>query len=437
MAFDQKLLPKFDENSNYETWKNDIDIWCELSDLSAKKKALAIHLSLSGRARVASSEIPVEDLKKENGVQTLIEKLDGVFLADEGRRQFAAFNELYNLRRSDGSDIDSFVTEFEHVYFKFKGKDMTLPDPVMAFMLLAACNLNDRDVQLVMSAIEKVTYDKMKSVLKRVFAKDRPSDSDCVKSSVLDIKTEPVFYGATSGRYQRGQAYSRGAFRGRGQPRGHGRQFSSYSDGTNASNRKLNPVGRDGQVSRCAICDSRYHWARFCPHAYENSKSDRDEKAAEDSETIQLSLFMGYSNGANNNSKLQTLVDESRDCAVLDTGCSSTVCGKAWLDNYVESLGDIDTSSITEENSTTTFTFADGVTVCALKRVKLPCYIGTMKATIDTEVVDCNIPMLLSKRSMKKAEMTLQFVDDSLIVSGEKIYLRCATSGHYLMPLSL
>ena len=39
---------------------------------------------------------------------------------------------------------------------------MKLPDAVMAFMLLALCNLSESDMHLVMSAVKEVTYDGMK-----------------------------------------------------------------------------------------------------------------------------------------------------------------------------------------------------------------------------------------------------------------------------------
>ena len=29
---------------------------------------------------------------------------------------------------------------------------------------------------------------------------------------------------------------------------------------------KFNPLNREGQVSRCVICDSKMHWASRCPH---------------------------------------------------------------------------------------------------------------------------------------------------------------------------
>ena len=55
------------------------------------------------------------DLKKDYGVITIIKKLDNLFLANEGRRQFGAFHNLYNFRRSEDVEVDRFISEFEHL----------------------------------------------------------------------------------------------------------------------------------------------------------------------------------------------------------------------------------------------------------------------------------------------------------------------------------
>ena len=64
--------------------------------------------------------------------------------------------------------------------------------------------------------------------------------------------------------------------------RNRGRKWSRYSGGgrnyvrsENRSEnqqplRKTNPEDREGRTSRCNICESKLHWARRCPHAYEN-----------------------------------------------------------------------------------------------------------------------------------------------------------------------
>ena len=45
---------------------------------------LAVYLTLRGRARVATSELSVDDLEKKNGIDILLAKLDDIFLVDKG-----------------------------------------------------------------------------------------------------------------------------------------------------------------------------------------------------------------------------------------------------------------------------------------------------------------------------------------------------------------
>ena len=200
-----KVPPRFDDESEYEAWKKDIEIWCLLTDLEKKKQALAIHLGLTGRARMASSEISVAELGKDTGVTTLIDKLDGLFLQDKGRRQFNAFQKLYSLRRKSDVKISDFIIEFDHEYYAFTKQNMTLPDTVVAFMLLASCNLEEKEVQVVMSGVNDVTSDNMKKALKRIFG---AGIADQYSSS--QIKSEPVFECSTDNERESSFLYTRG-----------------------------------------------------------------------------------------------------------------------------------------------------------------------------------------------------------------------------------
>ena len=58
-----------------------------------------------------------------------------------------------------------------------------------------------------------------------------------------------------------------------------------------------------------------------------------------------------------------------------------------------------------------------------------------MKANIEVDVVECNIPLLLSKKAMKKGKMCLDFVNDSVIICGKTLKLEETSSGHYILPL--
>ena len=107
---------------------------------------------------------------------------------DESRRQFRAFQELYNLQRTVDSDVGEFVNEFERYYYRFTQEKMKLPDTVMAFMLLVLCSLSEAQFQLVMSSIPKISYENMKMSLKRIFG------GKLVSVMPSEIKSEPVFF---------------------------------------------------------------------------------------------------------------------------------------------------------------------------------------------------------------------------------------------------
>ncbi|KAK4326774.1 hypothetical protein Pmani_002791 [Petrolisthes manimaculis] len=72
--------------------------------------------------------------------------------------------------------------------------------------------------------------------------------------------------------------------------------------------------------------------------------------------------------GKEKESKIQRLVEEAKGCAVLDSGCSTTVCGADWYGSFIQNLSDVERDSIFVEESTSSFTFGDGVTVSSVMR---------------------------------------------------------------------
>lgn len=460
-SYSNRNPPKFDETISYEAWKTDVEIWQELTELPKNKQALAIHLSLSGKARQASTEVGVVNLKKEDGVQCLIKKLDELFLLDKGRRQFLAFQNLYKFKRSSDTSVGEFVNEFERIYFRFTQEDMKLPDAVMAFMLLVACDLSEQNFQLAMSATTDVSYDNVKGTLKRVFGSGFGASKETFDYSQCHIKAEPVFqsnsmedeevyYNSARRRNRGGGARFGGTNRGRQYYRGNVRSSTEYASqrynqrddqqggrserslAPNGAARKLNPPDASGQPSRCLICDSRYHWARNCPHSYESAF--QESEVNEMPETVHLSLLGTDLKQYHKN--LDMLLGESLGSVVLDSGCSKTVCGKQWLEYYLDTLSSAQRDKIREEKTSSTFRFGDGKTCASLKRVVIPCVIADFNSTIRTDVVDCNIPLLLSKEAMKRAKMQINFECDTVEVLGRTVDLTTTTSGHYCLPIS-
>ena len=50
-----KIPPPLNKDTNYESWKNEVAIWRLVTDVHKKKQALAMALSLTGKAREKAS----------------------------------------------------------------------------------------------------------------------------------------------------------------------------------------------------------------------------------------------------------------------------------------------------------------------------------------------------------------------------------------------
>ena len=79
--------------------------------------------------------------------------------------------------------------------------------------------------------------------------------------------------------------------------------------------------------------------------------------------------------------------------------------------------------------------FRDGKVVNAYETVAIPATIGSQKGVIECKVKDKNLLLLLSKDAMKKACVTINFVEDTAAINEDKIDLDTTSSGHYIIPL--
>lgn len=144
-----------------------------------------------------------------------------------------------------------------------------------------------------------------------------------------------------------------------------------------------NPPNRLGQMSKCAICGSTYHWAASCP-----------EKGSSQHTYIANEIVLEV----NHTKDLQTLVAETWDSALLDCGASKTVCGKSWFDNYMNNLSSDNRSQISFSDSINSYRFGDGRVTPSLHAAKIPAFIGQKKVFIFIDVVDCDIPLYSFQR---------------------------------------
>ena len=121
---------------------------------------------------------------------------------------------------------------------------------------------------------------------------------------------------------------------------------------------------------------------------------------------------------------------ETLGSAVLDSGASSTICGTKWYKCFLETLTDAQKKKKVKIKGVRTFKFGDGYKLNSLYKGILPCVIPDIEVSIITDVVNSDIPLLLSKDAMKRAGTCLNFEDDIVTMLKKKIPLSCTSSGH-------
>ena len=244
-------------------------------------------------------------------------------------------------------------------------------------------------------------------------------------STAASVKLEPAFLAENeeallaAGYYKQGQG-KRSVRTGRG---GYSRGGGQRGQGQEAR-RKMNPTGPDGKPLTCRVCGSYRHLMKDCPESWENIKK---VNIVEDENVV---LFTGY-----NKEEIYQLGVDARNCAILDSACSSTVCGQNWMDSYINSLNEVDRKKIKQTTGERTFKFGGGTRLKSRAEYCLPAVIAGKEVTIKTDVVGSDIPLLLSRTAMKRAGVKMDLENDSATIFGKDIALNLTTSGYYCIPI--
>ena len=430
MAQSYKEPPVLSPDSCYEEWKKKLQLWSLVTPLKANQQGPAVYLTLTGIAEKAVVNLKIDNLKTDNGLQLIIDKLDLAFLGDANARTFLAFKRFAEYKRQSGATITDFLVEYEMLYSKLAEFQITLPEGVQAYFLLCAANVSEEKESLIRTTCGDFTYDNMKNTIKMAFNDFSTSSENAPPA----IKTEPVF---SSNHFNRGRG--RGMSRGRGDYQGRGRgDYQSRGRGDyqgrgrgpgrgRFSNNRSNPTDAEGNVLRCFRCGSSKHFSRECRANLSEKDSSNNNKNEESFISITLNASQV---------PLNELMCDTVGMGILDTACTKTVAGKQWMEAYLDSLTDQDKDLVTISETTTNFCFGDGNAVKGLNCVKFPAVIGNKKVFFNANVVDSEIPLLISKQSMKKAGLKLDCSNDMAEMLGEKVKLKISKSGHYLVPLS-
>ena len=438
-----KAPPALSKCSSYETWLKEIKIWQKFTDLKPDKQGPAIFLTLEGRAREAVLELDVDEIGDAKGVENIVQKLNGLYAKDKTQSAYEAYDSFEKFRRPSDMSVSDYINKFERLHSKVKKYGSEMSSDILAYRLLKSANLSEQHEQLARATITKFDYESMKTQLKKIFGDS--AEDGATSEFKSDVKVESIFetseehdihYGNT--RFNRAPGYkqshrpgfhSENSNRGKNNQSKYGRSTSANSN-TSGARRGRNPFNDRGVVTRCSICDSVNHWMSNCPDKvyYEETIREANIDESHNVTLFQSNLIM--------EEHMKTFVAESFSSAILDSGATATVAGKTWVDCYIDGLPPNKRSEVVYSCSKNSFKFGSEKVFPSLHKVKIPATIGSQEISIETDVVNTDIPMLLSRNSMKKADTTINFKEDTVSMLGENLKVLITKSGHYALPLN-
>ena len=149
-------------------------------------------------------------------------------------------------------------------------------------------------------------------------------------------------------------------------------------------------------------------------------------------ETTDMNLILRFSLGTIRTNWV-FLLHETWNSAVLDSACSSNVCGNQWIDDLIDKLKM--KQRVSRGSSVKVFNFGGGERLNSLGTVTFSFILAGKEISITTDVVSSNIPLLLSIKTMKDLGMIWDFQKGTVQVFGKEITLDVSSCGHHSIPI--
>ena len=417
-----------DVENRYLAWREDMDIWDSFSTLQNVRKGPALYLSLPKNIQdQVRSRVTLEQMKAATGLQSVLATLDELYKKEDVMCLYEVFEKFEKCKRRKEQTMSDFISEFELLNNKLVEQDMRIPDKFLGIKLLKSANLPESKEQLMKATATDVGFANMKSKLKSVFcdmvlqspAKDEPEPKAEPEADMVGYTNNYDYRGGYTSGYSGGY---RGHLRDRENDADHSVSRRDGSDKYGAKDTQGAEEGRKANPpSKCKFCYSIYHWFKDCP------KRKNDTFFTQD---YDMTFKAGYMYAS-------SLAEETADSMLIDSGAPRSVCGVEWYQRYVDSLViGRDRSLVKETISEGKFRFGDSEVFNSKFMSELPIYVGGEKKMIIVDVVDCNIPCLLSTSAVFPSwNVKWDFNSNVLEVDGREVHLIETTSGHTCLPI--
>ena len=171
-----RIDPPSLRTKGYELNRQELLAWREVTDLRKDKQGVAIALSLREDDKTQIREkvfeqISLDDLKKEDGLDTLKTFLDSHLKKDDLADSLEKFEEFEDFHRQSEMSITQHIASFDSRYRKIEKLNMKSPSEILAFKLLRKANIGKEEKMLVLTGMnyanKETLYEEAKTSRKK------------------------------------------------------------------------------------------------------------------------------------------------------------------------------------------------------------------------------------------------------------------------------
>ena len=168
-SWDLKSAPSTDGRVPQEEYADAVERWCDFHDLVDVKnpnriapnlRGIMLWSQLYGRARDCARKIPKHVLQSENGAHAIVAAVHRRDPLSVVSSVYSDFTSVISARRADNESFKAFEIRFEAAVSRFRahGDEISVPESLLALMLINGSRVSDSQRVSILSASVTVSY---------------------------------------------------------------------------------------------------------------------------------------------------------------------------------------------------------------------------------------------------------------------------------------
>ena len=187
------------DTMKYEDWKFEVKLWMKFTKIEKDQRGFAVYSilpyerNIHDKVRLALQNEEIE-IDADDAVEQIFTVLDKTFKDDDLTVVYETWKTFKNFEKKENDTMDNYISEYDRCVKELKRNGIKLPEVVLAMQVLDGAKLDQKEKQIVLTAVnynEKDTlFDQMKTALRKFLGNQCFSQDSKVKIKQEALNTE-------------------------------------------------------------------------------------------------------------------------------------------------------------------------------------------------------------------------------------------------------